>query len=424
MFFTYWDDLGSTPARVNRFTGEIQINNRYFATMPEFYKKFIIEHEKGHFLTDTRSEFKADKYAFKHVVGTAPRSLKNSVFSISRVLSFRNPEHMERLAELVRMALEYDYNKNGNTKAKEGLNILNQLIENQKTNIYMSTQSDRSYFEPQYPMSGFDDLYDNARGKARRQARKAARVAKRSTRVAARQQRKQTRVEGRVARRQTRVANRASNNYLDNQPILSPEEQYTESAYAEQNQAYPQAEQYTEPVDNSVEEIQEYPEAESVEEMDSYFGDDGECLDDSYYGDEYDNGAGKARRQARRAKRQEQKEKKKDLKNDRLAAKNEIKLSRADAKRTKADAKKTLADQGKSGTDWIGGAVSGVLGLFGKKSETTDPNADPALAGAADPAASDGKLMGMPKGVAIAVIVVLILIVVGVVIYFVKKKKA
>lgn len=145
--------------------------------------------------------------------------------------------------------------------------------------------------------------------------------------------------------------------------------------------------------------------------------------------DSYDNGAGKERRQARRAKKQEQRDKKADLKNDRLAAKNEIKLARADSKRTKANAKMTLAEQGKSGTDWIGSAVSGVAGLFGKKSEGGDP-VDNSGAGAGAGLGTGGagtpekKLLGMPMGIGIAVIVVVVIVIGGIAFFALKGKKA
>jgi hypothetical protein len=307
MFITYHADLGNTPARVNRFTGEIQVNQRYWSSLPDFRKKFIIEHEKGHFSLPSRNELVADKYAFKNLAGTQPRSLKESVYSISRVLTFRNPEHMHRLVEMVKMALQYDWENNKNQEALTGLKELNQLLQTNQNQNYMyaitssNQESGNSYHKPKF---GYDSYEDE---------------------------------------------------------------------------------------------------------------------------DSYDNGAGKERRQARRAKRQEQKEKKRDLKNDRLAAKNEIKLARADAKRTKADAKMSLAEQGKSGTDWIGSAVSGVAGLFGKKSEggeQVDAGGTGAAAGPSGNPVPEKKLLGMPMGIGIAVIVVVVLVIGGIGFFALKGKKA
>ena len=179
MFVTFWKDIGTTPARVNRFTGEIQINERYWLKMPEFHKKFILEHEKGHFNLPSRDEFKADKYAFNHLAGTEPYSLKNSVYSLSHVLTFKNPEHLQRLIEIVRLALEYDWKKNGNIKAREGLEELNKLINNQNNNtmhIEQRTASRFNYHEPKFGYSNYDDdPFDNGAGKERRQARREKR---------------------------------------------------------------------------------------------------------------------------------------------------------------------------------------------------------------------------------------------------------
>lgn len=320
MFITYHEDLGNTPARVNRFTGEIQVNNRYFDHMPAFRKKFVLEHEKGHFLTPSRNEFVADRYAFNHLAGSQHRSLKESVYSISRVLTFRNPEHMARLVEMVRMALQYDYKKNGNTEALKGLQELQKLINNNEnfsnmTNITRLSSRGHSLMLPEYSDFG--------------------------------------------------------RSYVDGNSFNEPKFGY-----------------------------------------DSY--------DDE---DSYDNGAGKERRQARRAKREEQKQKKRDLKNDRLAAKNEIKLARADAKRTKANAKLSLAEQGKSGNDWLGSAVSGIAGLFGKKSEVDESGA-PIAGGSVSDIVGDKKFLGMPFGVGIAVVVVVVIFIAGIAFYALKGKKA
>ena len=408
--------------------------------MPSFYQDFVIEHEKGHFINDTRSEFEADSYAFKKLAGTRPQSLKNSVFSISRVLSFRNPEHMERMTEMVKMALEFDYRNNSNEYAKVALDELKTIIENNKNNnFYMDNSQVKLYYDSRFGESEYAEIYDNASGRARRQTRKTARVAKRQNkrqnRVAAKATRKQTRVAARVSRKNTRVAGRAANRSITNayypaeENIMPQDEQMynnPESSYPDDvtvQQEYPD-----QSVDGEMGPVEDELQSENQEEeeTETFFGFDGECLNQSYYDDsDFDNGAGKARRQAKRAKKQSLKEERSQLKNDRLKAKNEIKLSRADAKRTKADAKKTLADQGKSGTDWIGGAVDGVLGLFGKgKSKIAEAEvAGDSSALAADNSASSGKLLGMPKGVAIAVIIVLVLAIIGAVVFFLKRKK-
>jgi hypothetical protein len=205
MFFTYWDDLGSTPARVNRFTGEIQINNRYFDSMPEFRKKFVIEHEKGHFLTNTRNEKKADRYAFKKLAGTEHRSLKESVYAISKVLSFRNPEHMERLAEVLKMALEYDLKHNNNPLAEQALLDLEDLKKNSSQNLYSDMET-TNYFEPTYGRSRYDEIYDNAGGKERRQQKREERKARKDTKKDTKQEKLDLKNQKRAAKNEVTLA--------------------------------------------------------------------------------------------------------------------------------------------------------------------------------------------------------------------------
>ncbi len=433
MFFTYWDDLGSTPARVNRFTGEIQINQRYFDNMPQFYQDFVIEHEKGHFLTNTRSEFEADRYAFKKLAGSQPRSLKNSIKSISEVLSFKNPEHMDRLTEMIKMALEYDYKHNNNIKAQNALNQINAIIQTNKLNLFYMNTSVDNYYEPNYGTDNFDDTYDNAGGRAKRQAKRAAkqanRQANRQKRVEAKVTRKSTRVAGRVANKQQRQDNRFANKQRrqDAKFDNSQREQEAAAAAAEaQNAQYPVDEStYTEdqPIysdaqytDQSIEEFpidQEFQEDEP-EEMESFFGDDGECLNEDYYSDNFlgikANPEKKKARQDRRA-----------LKNDKLKAKNEVISARAKAKGTRADAKMELAKQGKGGMEWLGTAVGGIASMFGKGA-SAETAADPSML-LADPNALQPKLLGMPKGVGIAVIVIIVLAIIGGIFFFLKKKK-
>lgn len=408
MYFTYWDDLGTTPARVNRFTGEIQINNRYFDNMPEAFQKFIIEHEKGHFLTHTRSELKADQYAFNKLAGSAPRSLKNSVFSISRVLSFRNPDHRERLIAMIKLALEYDYNNNGNTTAKSALDQLNEMLDSQKFNsLYM--EKDNSYFDAKFGDSEFNDLYDNAGGRAKRQAnratRKAKHVVKKTTRVAKHQAHKATRVANRIAHKGIVPAGV----YATGIDVVN--------AFPSDNSMDDQANMYDaqpEPIDNSYPE----PQDEFIDDVDAQDDDQGDDIPEDE--DSFDNGAGKDRRNAKKDAEQ----KKRDLKNDRLDSKNKLRLSKGAAKETKADAKKALADKGiNTGFDW-NGAVNGVLGIFGggkgKAKDGTDIAVDPSALPVDD---APKKLLGMPKGVAIAVIIVVVLLIGGVAVYFTMKKK-
>jgi hypothetical protein len=296
MFFTFHDDLGNTPARVNRFTGEIQLSRKHFARMPEFSQKFTIEHETGHFKLRSRSEFVADNYAFRKLAGTEPRSLKNSVAAIAGILSFQNPEHMQRLVNIIRKSLEYDFKVNQNPKALEGLNNLNLLISKNSDMefIYQANES--------YPNLDHDDVYDNGVGKARRQAK-----------------------------REERKANKDEKTRL--------------------------------------------------------------------------------------------KQEKAQLKNDRMSAKNEVKLSRADKNRAKGEAKKTLAEQGKSGNEYWGGIVDSVAGIFGGGKKSSGGSDVQTSGDGGSFTEEKPKFLGMPKGLGIGVVIVAVLGILGTIIFVVKKKK-
>ena len=271
--------------------------------------------------------------------------------------------------------------------------------------------SSTSYYDPKYGVSEYGDIYDNAGGRARRQARKTARKAKHQANHQARVTKRTTRKNNRIARR---------NQVADGNGI-DPNAGYPMDNGIDQSQPFnnQQSQSYPAPMDESYPDQggEEQPEEmeEEEEPVDSYFGEDGECLDLSYYGDEFDNGSGKERREARRAAEQ----KKRDLKNERLDSKNK-------ARQTRAEAKLELSKKGiKTGFD-VNGAIDGVLGIFGggKKSAADSPDGgggDPGTGGGA-PTPDSGKLLGMPKGVAIGVIVVVVLVIIAV-IYFVTRKK-
>lgn len=104
---------------------------------------FILEHEKGHFLLQTRDEIKADKYASDHFLGKYPGSLKNSVFALTRVLPGK-PQQVLRMKEQLKRALLYDYIKNNNTKAME---ILKKLEADENNDNFLMANFDETIFE-------------------------------------------------------------------------------------------------------------------------------------------------------------------------------------------------------------------------------------------------------------------------------------
>jgi hypothetical protein len=114
----------TTPARVFHNSGKIQINMSRWNTIPDaFHKKFILNHEIGHFLGKTGNENYADAYAFSKMVGTEPFSLRKSISALTDNITQDSAAKDERVRAQTIRALRYDYFINHNQKALEALKI-------------------------------------------------------------------------------------------------------------------------------------------------------------------------------------------------------------------------------------------------------------------------------------------------------------
>ncbi|MCX6265871.1 MAG: hypothetical protein NTW16_00735 [Bacteroidetes bacterium] len=110
------EDLGSTPARVNRKTGELYINMKKWADLSPEARLFVLLHEAGHVDQDTKNEVLADNYAF-YAYARAGKPLSKSIQALTRLLNFENPQHYERVRQQINRAFAYDYHVNGNQAA-------------------------------------------------------------------------------------------------------------------------------------------------------------------------------------------------------------------------------------------------------------------------------------------------------------------
>jgi len=113
---TYLPDLGATPARVNRRTGEMQISIKFWKQLPPEHRFFIMLHEMGHVILQSRNEEEVDNWAFNQYA-KAGYSLKESVFALTRVLNMDNPAHNWRAYLQLQRAREFDYFHYGNKNA-------------------------------------------------------------------------------------------------------------------------------------------------------------------------------------------------------------------------------------------------------------------------------------------------------------------
>ena len=107
-------DLGGTPARVNRRTGEMYISMKHMQALPKEHRLFIMLHEMGHVVLQSTDEARVDDWAFKQYADMG-YSLKASVKALTRVLNDENPEHAWRMYLQLERAKEYDRENNGNT---------------------------------------------------------------------------------------------------------------------------------------------------------------------------------------------------------------------------------------------------------------------------------------------------------------------
>lgn len=109
------DDLGDTPAKVNRRTGVMFASRKHLSAMPKEFVVFIFLHEKAHVELQTTNEYQADAQAFKEYADLG-YSLKMSVKALTQVLNDKNLEHNYRMYQQLQRAKKYDAVNNGNTK--------------------------------------------------------------------------------------------------------------------------------------------------------------------------------------------------------------------------------------------------------------------------------------------------------------------
>jgi hypothetical protein len=111
------ETMGMNPASVEMDTGRIILNRDVFPQYSEFTQKFILEHERGHYLLPTDSEEEADAYALTKLYKSTNQSLKKTMKAITDFI----PVHDPRVENLYRKALLIDSEYNNNQKAKEEL---------------------------------------------------------------------------------------------------------------------------------------------------------------------------------------------------------------------------------------------------------------------------------------------------------------
>lgn len=137
--------LMGTPARANHVTGVIEISKAHFKNMPETYKQFVIEHEKGHLKLNTRNEFAADEYAMNKLLKKG-YPLTEILQSLTRVLSHKDPQHYGRTLRLFNNLRNYDYFVNNNKKVLTHFKNKTMNLPDQSFDIYSEAFNPHSDF--------------------------------------------------------------------------------------------------------------------------------------------------------------------------------------------------------------------------------------------------------------------------------------
>lgn len=119
-------NLGSSPAIVNRNTGEIFIDKEKFANMTPEQRAFVLLHEAGHARLGTRNELAADNYAADYL---SPRgySLRGLLKAETRILNDNKPAHRIRANNLYNRLANFDISHNNNNKIMKTGTIGNRL---------------------------------------------------------------------------------------------------------------------------------------------------------------------------------------------------------------------------------------------------------------------------------------------------------
>ena len=101
------EDLGDSPAAVNRETGVMYVNPAFKGKLDKDQWYFIALHELGHLTRQTRSELEADEWAHTQYLKEG-RSLKKSVTALTDLLSFKTEEDFNRAYQQLQRSKKAD----------------------------------------------------------------------------------------------------------------------------------------------------------------------------------------------------------------------------------------------------------------------------------------------------------------------------
>jgi hypothetical protein len=138
--------IEGTPARADHRNGIVYISKKHFEGMDPVYKDFIIAHEEGHLVLNTKNEEQADEYAMKKLLKQG-YPLSKILGSLTQVLQYDKMGHYGRTNAIFNKLFLYDLAVNQNKKLLNHLNLLNMNTPDELTDIYAASyETDYSDF--------------------------------------------------------------------------------------------------------------------------------------------------------------------------------------------------------------------------------------------------------------------------------------
>lgn len=110
------ETLGETPAAVHRATGTILVNRHVWNSLDPDARFFLLLHEAGHIVLKSSDEKLVDAWAHREYLKRG-KSITQSILALTRLLSYNNPEHLERTANQWNRAVHHDRHVKNNPKA-------------------------------------------------------------------------------------------------------------------------------------------------------------------------------------------------------------------------------------------------------------------------------------------------------------------
>ena len=139
----YFEENNS-PAKVYNKQGLIVINKQEFDILPDFAKKWVIEHEKGHYYLQTDDEILADRYATEQLALSENGSLMKLYDALTSIAP-QKERHTKLIEDILIIAAQ-----KGSEKAKQIL-LQAGLAEKLDNNI-------KTFSTEQNPTNSFVEL--------------------------------------------------------------------------------------------------------------------------------------------------------------------------------------------------------------------------------------------------------------------------